>query len=445
MFFWIMLIILVITTVASYLLTPRPKTGAPQPSALGDFTLPTAQAGRIVPVIYGTVKLAGGNCTYWGDLQITSLSEHHQIYAYMYRLGIQLALCYGGERGSEVEFISFLADDKVVPITSGIDSNDVLNIWVRAYDFFGGKKQEGGVAGTIMFYNGHPANDPKPQVADAYLARIQGRAVPAYRGICHAVFAGFYVGTSSYVKTLGFILKRCPNPFGYPIGPEIHVPRSRRELPEDREGTSRARSSIKRASSSTGLPSRTSPAGRLTRRSTSSTFPRADSGRSRSRSETRSKLALTSFSPSRSGRACTSVHIPAMAADRFISSGRTAPSSIATAVRWESGAGVTVCRLWRTPRFSTMRGRSFVDWSGAIIKVDFEGVDLGTNSHCFPLGTRCIAADSGSERFPSSTTAGSFTSSRKIRTDSQLCERLERNDLRRDSRRDELPPQDRRR
>ena len=237
MFFWIMLIILVITTVASYLLTPRPKTGAPQPSALGDFTLPTAQAGRIVPVIYGTVKLAGGNCTYWGDLQITSLSEHHQIYAYMYRLGIQLALCYGGERGAEVEFISFLADDKIVPITSGIDSNDVLNIWVRAYDFFGGNKQEGGVAGTIMFYNGHPANDPKPQVADAYLARIQGRAVPAYRGICHAVFVGFYVGTSSYVKTLGFILKRCPNPFGYPIGArDSDVPRSRRELPEDRGG-----------------------------------------------------------------------------------------------------------------------------------------------------------------------------------------------------------------
>jgi hypothetical protein len=37
---------------------------------------------------------------------------------------------------------------------------------------------------------------------------------PAYQGLCHAVLKNFYVGTSVYIKTLAFEVRRLPNPFG---------------------------------------------------------------------------------------------------------------------------------------------------------------------------------------------------------------------------------------
>jgi hypothetical protein len=35
---------------------------------------------------------------------------------------------------------------------------------------------------------------------------------PAYRRLCYAVFQQLYVGTSNYVKPLGFVVRRCPDP-----------------------------------------------------------------------------------------------------------------------------------------------------------------------------------------------------------------------------------------
>jgi hypothetical protein len=35
---------------------------------------------------------------------------------------------------------------------------------------------------------------------------------PTYRGLCYAVFQQLYVGTSSYLKPLAFVVRRCPNP-----------------------------------------------------------------------------------------------------------------------------------------------------------------------------------------------------------------------------------------
>jgi len=41
------------------------------------------------------------------------------------------------------------------------------------------------------------------------------RISPHYQGLCYVVLEGFYVGTSSYLKTISFIVRRCPDPFGW--------------------------------------------------------------------------------------------------------------------------------------------------------------------------------------------------------------------------------------
>lgn len=65
-YFVVMLIILLLSTALQILLTPKPPL--PKPASLDDFTVPTADQSRPIPVIFGTVRVTGPNVTWFGDL-----------------------------------------------------------------------------------------------------------------------------------------------------------------------------------------------------------------------------------------------------------------------------------------------------------------------------------------------------------------------------------------
>lgn len=44
-----------------------PKAPQPKPAALEDFDVPVAEAGRPIPVVFGTVTLTGPNVLWYGD------------------------------------------------------------------------------------------------------------------------------------------------------------------------------------------------------------------------------------------------------------------------------------------------------------------------------------------------------------------------------------------
>jgi hypothetical protein len=62
----IMLIMMIIASVLSMVLTPVPPP--PRAASISDFKVPTAEAGRPVPVIFGTVMLKGPNVVWYGNL-----------------------------------------------------------------------------------------------------------------------------------------------------------------------------------------------------------------------------------------------------------------------------------------------------------------------------------------------------------------------------------------
>ena len=101
---WLTLALFVGFTVLGQLLRPRQKFDKPQPSGLGDFTLPTAIEGRAIPVVWGRCKVSGPNCVWYGDLEVQEISEKVKTglfsskrvtTGYRYFLGEQLALCHG--------------------------------------------------------------------------------------------------------------------------------------------------------------------------------------------------------------------------------------------------------------------------------------------------------------------------------------------------------------
>lgn len=61
---------LLVVIVASYIaaaLAPKPPT--PPPASLEDFDAPTAEEGRPIPVIFGTVWVTGPNVIWYGNLR----------------------------------------------------------------------------------------------------------------------------------------------------------------------------------------------------------------------------------------------------------------------------------------------------------------------------------------------------------------------------------------
>jgi hypothetical protein len=214
--FWLVLFLYVASTVAGALLSRRPK--AAQPAAIGDFTVPTAQEGRVVPVPLGTVKLTGANVLWYGDLKTQPLKKNAGLLGfgkttqigYKYWLGMHLGLCHG-----TVEFVGLYAgthpDDKFVPCTVTFDAGTgTYTIRVDQKKLFGGEESEGGLFGTASLYNGGTL-----QNGDGYLgAKLALTPAPAYRGLCHMVLAQWYVGTSAYIKNLSVVVKRVTDVLG---------------------------------------------------------------------------------------------------------------------------------------------------------------------------------------------------------------------------------------
>lgn len=56
--------------VVSYLLAPKPKQ--PKPASLDDLKDPTAEAGRPVPVLFGSKRISGLNILWYGDKGINN-------------------------------------------------------------------------------------------------------------------------------------------------------------------------------------------------------------------------------------------------------------------------------------------------------------------------------------------------------------------------------------
>lgn len=62
---WLLILVAIALTAVNYLLMPKPK--APKPDATTDLEDPTADAGRPVPVVFGTLTVKGLNSLWYGD------------------------------------------------------------------------------------------------------------------------------------------------------------------------------------------------------------------------------------------------------------------------------------------------------------------------------------------------------------------------------------------
>lgn len=208
----------IISIVLSELLRPKPNFEDARPATLSDFKFPTAIEGRIVPIVWGTVKIEGPNVIWWGDLRQIPIKEkvktglwtkERVIRGFEYNIGFQVGLCrglVGALRkvwiGDTVVFDGTVSDGGTVEI-------DDRNL------FGGNKLGNGGIAGTLRFHAGSETQTPNVYLDDFQVPQ------PGYRGTCHLVWEGGYVGNSTNIKPWGFEVERFPNTLGLTGGKEI--------------------------------------------------------------------------------------------------------------------------------------------------------------------------------------------------------------------------------
>lgn len=208
------LILFVVSFVLSELLRPKPDIENARPANLGDFQFPTATQGRIVPLVWGTVKLEAPNVVWYGGLVQLPIKEKIKtgmwssqtfIKGYRYYVGVQHALC----RGPVDKLLRIWVGDDVI-WEAGLTGPG--SVYINEWEWFGGDDLgNGGLQGTMRFYTGS-----ETQNADSYLSTYQqqGGDTPSYRGTCYCVWDGGYVGNSTSIDPWRFEVQRIPNPLG---------------------------------------------------------------------------------------------------------------------------------------------------------------------------------------------------------------------------------------
>lgn len=206
--------------VVGELLRPKQNPQNAKPSSIDDFSIPTAEEGRIIPVIAGKVKIDGSNVTWYGDLEVVPItkkvktgwfSSKRQTIGHKYFMGMQMFLCHAR---ADLEIHEIRFGDKQPANSRVEESNGVVRYTFNDENFYGGPEKEGGISGTLRFYRGR---DDQP--ANGYFASQIGVSVaPAYQGFAHAILEHLYLGTSSYIKPVGYIVSSYPNTLGVPGG-----------------------------------------------------------------------------------------------------------------------------------------------------------------------------------------------------------------------------------
>lgn len=237
--FWLMFLLFVGSIIIGELLKPKPQFTNAKPAGLGDFTFPTAQEGRPIPVVWGTAKIMGPNLVWYGNLATVPIIEEIKykkmfqsktkkvIKGHRYFIDMHFGVCHG-----PIDAIAVGIQDRAIAPKTSISPGGTT-LAVTDPGFFGGEDRGGGIGGTIIVHAGNETD-----AVDAELAgKIAQVSVPGFRRVCtvfatgptftfdtggEGIFAffnkgtaaGFEIGNDEFVEPWFFEVTRIPTGLG---------------------------------------------------------------------------------------------------------------------------------------------------------------------------------------------------------------------------------------
>lgn len=211
MAFFLTFLLFVGSIIIGELLRPKPTFTNAKPAGLGDFTFPTATAGRPIPVIWGTAKLLSPNVIWYGNLFTVPIIEivkykknfktrkKRVVVGHRYFIDMHMALCHGPIDSLGTVFVQDRA------AFSGTGSIDLP-------DFFGGKDKGGGLGGggTVNLLVGNDT-DPVSTIIDTNIGQPP---TPGFRRVANVFLNNFEIGNDQFVDPFNFTVVRIPTGLG---------------------------------------------------------------------------------------------------------------------------------------------------------------------------------------------------------------------------------------
>lgn len=212
MFFWILKFIGL--TLLGELMRPKPQLQHAKPAGFDEFSAPTADPGRAVPVVFGTVRQRGAQVLWYGNYSTLPIftgqkvkglfksKTYYTVTGHRHFISAHLGLAHRGvERVRQI-----WAEERVA---SDLDFGIPANLFINEPGLFGGPERGGGLVGNFRFYPGGPA-----QAAPEHLTQFL-TDVPGFRHITSVVLENVEVGETPQLRTLSFELSRWPALLGY--------------------------------------------------------------------------------------------------------------------------------------------------------------------------------------------------------------------------------------
>lgn len=229
---WVNIIISIVIAIVGEAIRPKQKSNTGRPAGLGDFQFPTAEAGRVIPWLAGTVKVLGPNTTASGGFRLYESyvrvktgwwSTAKQSYGFRYYLSVQQVVC----GGTIDDIVGFQVNDKMLKIKSKIITDDYIDVQVDDPAFYGDAKKDGGFFGLVRVWRG-TATQGIDEVLQSVLVEgedplpLPGEfQISAYRYVCYLMFRDFCFGMSNNPPPVVPIVTRLPNTLGIDGGRHV--------------------------------------------------------------------------------------------------------------------------------------------------------------------------------------------------------------------------------
>ena len=218
--FFIQIGIALLLSGLSYVLAPKPKQAARQ-DPTREFDDPTADVGRPIPVVFGTVNVKSPNVLFFSDKGSRTIKRKSRA---EYRMTLHYGICQG-----PIDNIRRVRINEKAMLGPAVGEVLEADTDIDLSEFNGGKDKEGGIEGRFLWQDG--AFD---QVLPAGMAEPYGEPadnLPAYRGIATAMFReqdgverkGFLWGQSPFIPPAEFMVTRIPQAW-YPARATIEFP-----------------------------------------------------------------------------------------------------------------------------------------------------------------------------------------------------------------------------
>lgn len=212
-----LIVSMAVTYLAGKIFKEDPEAKAPDKQYFNPEQLPTINEGDVIPVVFGTQKLARPNIIYYGGFTTDGAGAA----GYYYYLTLDLAFCHGpvdvlqkvywgdfpvttgygtsfAVSGSNVT----ISGSYTLPLTRGSETSRGFCLW--STDLFGGSKREGGTGGGGDLIWGDPSaslTPTYPGVEDP---------IPSHYGIFRLILPSWYLGTQPQPKSVAVEVSRYP-------------------------------------------------------------------------------------------------------------------------------------------------------------------------------------------------------------------------------------------